>query len=242
MGWQWCVTYFNAQFVLEVLTLVAHWLWEGSRDLWLATIPKLPAGGLTQHSYQVLKIRIGGGLQNIYIYLNIWCITSSKVCKQPVYLQENENKYDSASRLSDCHHSKMSTCDTSSISLQMSWGHFGHWWLSDLTFWCHAGIQWMLADIGTELMWHWTQNVSWMPHLNGGVPGVYLDSKWTPQLCVAQCTNLQNMVTKFHAKHCTYHICSTVLYLCSWVLGISCKFFCPCNTYIMQCVQHIVWY
>ena len=122
------------------------------------------------------RLGLGEGFEiYTYIHLNICCTTSLKVCKQPVY-KKMKNQYNSASRLSDCYHSEMSTCDTSSISLQMSCGHFGRRWSSDLTFWCPAGIQWMSADIGAELVWHWTQNVSLTPHLNGGVAGDFVTS------------------------------------------------------------------
>jgi len=93
-------------------------------------------------------------------------------CLQAASIQWNEYKYDSASGLSDCQHSEMSTRDTSSISLQMFCGHFGRRWSSDLTFWCPAGIQGMSADVGAELAWHLTRNVSLMPCLNGGVRDV----------------------------------------------------------------------
>jgi hypothetical protein len=105
----------------------------------LATIPKLLAGGLTEHSYQVLKIKIHRGFRNIYPYSSQYMLHPRKFANSQY--TRNENKYDLASRLSDCHHSEMSTCDTSSISLQMSCGHFGRQWLSNLTSWCPAGIQ-----------------------------------------------------------------------------------------------------
>ena len=118
------------------------------------------------------RLGLGEGSE-IYtrIHLYICCTASSNVCKQPVYNKMKINMI----QLSDCHHSEMWTCDTSSISLQMSCGHFGHWWSSDLTFWCPAGIQWMSADIGAELVWHWTRNVSLTPHLNGGVVATDID-------------------------------------------------------------------
>jgi len=55
----------------------------------LATIPKLPAGGSMQW-YQVLKIRIGGGFWNIYLYSSQYMLHDILESLQTASIQENE--------------------------------------------------------------------------------------------------------------------------------------------------------
>ena len=81
MGWQWCMIYFNVQFVCCSLAL--------RRIKRIMGLPpslncQLEGGQSIVIRFWILGLREGFEIYT-HIHLNVCCTASSKVCKQPVY-------------------------------------------------------------------------------------------------------------------------------------------------------------